>query len=90
MSRRASPYPTVAAAPRVPLSEARGGGRIRPPTALCAPQVIPRKDLPRIYTMCVPTRNNADASNAPVLSSAMADLESTRKEVCLYLQRTSA
>jgi hypothetical protein len=45
--------------------------------------VIPRKDLPRIFTMCLPVKKDDDSSNAPsnqeVLDQrALADLHQTR------------
>lgn len=48
-------------------------------------KVIPRKDLPRIYTMCVPTDNQSASQG--VLTAAMADLDSTRAEIVREVQR---
>ncbi|RYG43875.1 hypothetical protein EON67_12390 [archaeon] len=59
--------------------------------ALCwnLSKVIPRKDLPRIYTMRVPVaKDDTTGAGAPlprdssVLKEALADLEATRSEVC--------
>lgn len=51
-------------------------------------QVIPKKDLPRIYTMCLPSpyRNKPSdealaSADDRTLGSGMADLEATREEV---------
>lgn len=50
-------------------------------------QVIPRKDLPRIYTMCLPPSYrskgspNDDTPEGESLGSGIADLEDTREEV---------
>jgi hypothetical protein len=41
-------------------------------------KVIPRKDLPRIYTMCVPTKAS---KVAPALTEAIGDMEAARKEI---------
>lgn len=55
--------------------------------ALCwnLSKVIPRKDLPRIYTMYVP-ENDVNKINKPLLSSLVEDLDRSRedvKNVCL-------
>ena len=42
-------------------------------------QVIPRKDLPPIYTMCVPVASQGDGLG----KDALADLHATRQEVVL-------
>ena len=45
-------------------------------------KVIPRKDLPRIFTMCLPVGNENDSSSSAVsISSGLADLHQTREEV---------
>jgi hypothetical protein len=52
-----------------------------------ANQVIPRKDLPRIYTMCLPPSYQAassgdqSADEQHTLGQGLADLERTREEV---------
>ena len=61
-------------------------------TSLDFVQVIPRKDLPRIYTMCLPPSYQASSSGdqgadeTHTLGQGLADLERTRedvvKEVC--------
>lgn len=43
-------------------------------------KVIPLKDLPRIYTMCIPT-NNGGASTENGLGASLADLDAMREEV---------
>ena len=64
--------------------------------ALCwnLSKVIPRKDLPRIYTMCVPQRDvartGADADGAAkdtFLASGLDDLARTRDEVLAEVRR---
>lgn len=50
-------------------------------------KVIPRKDLPRIYTMCLPPSYQAassgdqSADEQHTLGQGLADLERTREEV---------
>ena len=50
-------------------------------------QVIPRKDLPRIYTMCLPRAYQQAASGDQStdddqnLGQGLADLDNTREEV---------
>lgn len=54
-------------------------------------KVIPRKDLPRIYTTCIPTANTTTSSS--ILTDAITDLETARKEVrpaplyCVFADR---
>ncbi len=52
--------------------------------------MIPLKDLPRIYTMCIPVKETAISSNGTTntrkttetgLGSALEDLEASRNEV---------
>lgn len=43
-------------------------------------KVIPRKDLPRIYTMCLPVKNTS-TSEGNAVGAALADLEQTRDDV---------
>lgn len=43
-------------------------------------KVIPRKDLPRIFTMCLPVKNT-DGHEATAVGAALADLEQTRDDV---------
>ncbi|CAM9447207.1 unnamed protein product [Choristocarpus tenellus] len=48
-------------------------------------KVIPRKDLPRIYTMCIPVQDKRldgeERDNASLSSSGLQDLEATREDV---------
>jgi hypothetical protein len=43
-------------------------------------KVIPRKDLPRIFTMCLPVKNT-DGNETTAVGAALADLEQTRDDV---------
>ncbi|GAX29022.1 hypothetical protein FisN_7Hh387 [Fistulifera solaris] len=52
-------------------------------------KVIPRKDLPRIYTMCLPT-SNSDKSDAPTVSVLQQDLETARHEVVEQIRQAPA
>lgn len=57
------------------------------PITILYVQVIPRKDLPRIYTMCLPSAYrgrgspNDETPEGESLGSGIADLEDTREEV---------
>ncbi|CAM9157010.1 unnamed protein product [Sphacelaria rigidula] len=52
-------------------------------------KVIPRKDLPRIYTMCLPVKDRGrgvdltgqGSADVPALSSGLQDLQTTRDDV---------
>lgn len=52
-------------------------------------KVIPRKDLPRIYTMCLPTNNGPqdNVSGASSLSPGLKDLEAAREEVVAQIHQ---
>ncbi|ETW09803.1 hypothetical protein, variant [Aphanomyces invadans] len=52
-------------------------------------KVIPLKDLPRIYTMCIPVKERGDGSKTTEtgLGSALEDLESSRNEVINAVMR---
>ncbi|CAH0518534.1 unnamed protein product [Peronospora belbahrii] len=49
-------------------------------------KVIPLKDLPRIYTMCIPTKDNQQQT-AEGLGASMRDLDAMREEVVSEVQR---
>ncbi|KAG7376144.1 EH domain-containing protein 1 [Phytophthora pseudosyringae] len=49
-------------------------------------KVIPLKDLPRIYTMCIPTNDN-QMQAAEGLGASMKDLDAMREEVVSEVQR---
>ncbi|KAG1695154.1 hypothetical protein DVH05_020795 [Phytophthora capsici] len=49
-------------------------------------KVIPLKDLPRIYTMCIPTKDN-QVQTAEGLGASMKDLDAMRDEVVSEVQR---
>ncbi|KAF1792245.1 P-loop containing nucleoside triphosphate hydrolase [Phytophthora cactorum] len=49
-------------------------------------KVIPLKDLPRIYTMCIPTKDN-QMQAAEGLGASMKDLDAMREEVVSEVQR---
>ncbi|CAH0489163.1 unnamed protein product [Peronospora farinosa] len=49
-------------------------------------KVIPLKDLPRIYTMCIPTKDN-QLQPAEGLGASMKDLDAMRDEVVSEVQR---
>ncbi|CEG45747.1 rme1-like gtpase atpase without a c-terminal eh domain protein [Plasmopara halstedii] len=49
-------------------------------------KVIPLKDLPRIYTMCIPTNDN-QMQAAEGLGASMKDLDAMREEVVNEVQR---
>uniref|UniRef100_M4BX01 Dynamin N-terminal domain-containing protein n=1 Tax=Hyaloperonospora arabidopsidis (strain Emoy2) TaxID=559515 RepID=M4BX01_HYAAE len=49
-------------------------------------KVIPLKDLPRIYTMCIPTKDN-QMQAAEGLGTSMKDLDAMRDEVVSEVQR---
>ncbi|EGZ11424.1 hypothetical protein PHYSODRAFT_304910 [Phytophthora sojae] len=49
-------------------------------------KVIPLKDLPRIYTMCIPTKDN-QVQAAEGLGASMKDLDAMREEVVSEVQR---
>jgi len=44
-------------------------------------KVIPRKDLPRIFTMCLPVKNPDGQGNASSIGAGLADLHQTRDDV---------
>ncbi|KAG9412968.1 EH domain-containing protein 1 [Aphanomyces cochlioides] len=52
-------------------------------------KVIPLKDLPRIYTMCIPVKDRGDGTKTTEtgLGSALDDLESSRDEVINAVMR---
>lgn len=52
-------------------------------------KVIPRKDLPRIYTMCLPV-NDANVDKSKPLSSALQDLHTARDEVVKEVRKAPA
>ena len=44
-------------------------------------KVIPRKDLPRIFTMCLPNKNKSDQTDNESIASGLQDLHQTRDDV---------
>ncbi|RLN48622.1 hypothetical protein BBJ28_00004721 [Nothophytophthora sp. Chile5] len=54
-------------------------------------KVIPLKDLPRIYTMCIPTQDNQSQMQAPTsqegLGASLRDLDAMREEVVSEVKR---
>jgi len=52
-------------------------------------KVIPRKDLPRIYTMCLPVAENKfqSGADASLIPSALQDLHTARDEVVAEVRR---
>jgi hypothetical protein len=53
-------------------------------------KVIPRKDLPRIYTMCLPVAENKQHSENAAIPAALQDLHSAREEVVAEVRKAPA